>query len=105
MFIIVQRRLFLENCSNFPALTFINYIINLNADSLHYICIAILQNNLKHYIMIIKIRVPKFRQEKVDKLYSNSLDVSESVDFDFTKVKDVLKIFYPKSNIVEFSII
>lgn len=54
--------------------------------------------------MIIKIRVLKLRQEKVDTLYSNSLEVSESVDFDFTKVKDVLKTLYPKSNIVEFSI-
>lgn len=54
--------------------------------------------------MIIKIRVLKLRQEKLDTLYFNSLDVPESVDFDYSKVRDVLKLLYPKSNIVEFSI-
>lgn len=54
--------------------------------------------------MIIKIRVLKLRQEKLDTLYSITLEVSKCVDFDYSKVKDVLKTLYPKSNIVEFSI-
>ena len=68
MFISFKGVYFRKIVPNFRYLTFINVFIYLIADCFPYFCIAILQNNLKHYIMIIKIRVLKLRQEKVDTL-------------------------------------
>ena len=54
--------------------------------------------------MIIKIRVLRLNNEKLVELYRNQISVSDALQFEFAKVHSVLKLLYPSSNFIEFSV-